>query len=333
MLNQPITASAVHVTNEASIIESTNATRMDLQPASHDIWEKKYQLRTKAGDPVDLTINHTYLRVASAIAESEVPEYQDFWRNEFLWALQHGAIPAGRIMSNAGADLYKPKTSTINCTVSETIGDSMVDILGKVMDAGVTLKSGAGIGYDFSTLRPRGAFVAGAGASTSGPLSFMDIFDRVCATVSSAGGRRGAQMGTFDIQHPDVEDFIKAKREDGRLRQFNLSLLISDSFMEAKEAGANWPLVFPVMSSEAGEVDFNDPEQVIWRDWPIQEGYIVNDDGLVACKVYRKVKAEHLWNRIMKSTYDFAEPGVLLIDRVNELNNNWWCEDIRATNP
>ena len=145
--------------------------------------------------------------------------------------MECGAYPAGRIISNAGASKYKPATSTINCTVSGTIEDSMTGILGSVHQAGLTLKAGCGIGYEFSTLRPSGAYVAGAGATTSGPLSFMDIFDRTCFTVSSAGGRRGAQMATFDVSHPDVLEFIKAKREDGRLRQFNLSLLISEEFI------------------------------------------------------------------------------------------------------
>ncbi len=160
---------------------------------------------------------------------------REHWYERFLWALRHGAIPAGRIMSNAGALEHKPATSTINCTVSGTIRDSMDDILDKVHEAGLTLKAGCGIGYEFSTLRPRGAYVSGAGAYTSGPLSFMDIYDKMCFTVSSAGGRRGAQMGTFDIGHPDVLEFIRAKREDGRLRQFNLSLLITDEFMAGGE--------------------------------------------------------------------------------------------------
>lgn len=333
MLNQEKSASTGNTTVEADNTQLATSISIALQPASLDIWEKKYQLRTKAGEAVDNNIDGTYQRVAKSLAAQEAPANQSYWESEFLWALRNGAIPAGRITSNAGAEKYKPKTSTINCTVSETIGDSMIDILTRSVDAGITLKSGAGIGYDFSTLRPRGAFVAGAGASTSGPLSFMDIFDRVCATVSSAGGRRGAQMGTFDIQHPDVEDFIRAKREDGRLRQFNLSLLITDAFIDAVKQDAMWPLVFPVMSSELGEVDLENPEQVIWRDWPVHTGYTVNEHGQVACRIYRKVKATQLWNRIMVSTYDYAEPGFILIDRVNEYNNNWWCEHIRATNP
>jgi len=209
----------------------------------------------------------------------------------------------------------------------------MDGILEKVHEAGLTLKAGCGIGYEFSTLRPRGAFVAGAGAYTSGPMSFMDIYDKMCFTVSSAGGRRGAQMGTFDVSHPDVKDFIRAKREDGRLRQFNLSLLITDGFMQAVADDDDWPLVFPVNLKEKGDVDLDDPAQVVWRDWPTHRNYIVRDDGLVACKVYGHIKARHLWDMIMVSTYDYAEPGFILIDRVNEMNNNWWCEDIRATNP
>ncbi len=305
-----------------------------LQPASYDIWDKKYRLKTKRGEPVDLAIDDTYQRVAKALSEAEAtPEKQRYWNERFLWALRRGAIPAGRITSNAGALEHKPATSTINCTVSGTIPDSMDGILEKVHEAGLTLKAGCGIGYEFSTLRPRGAYVSGAGAYTSGPLSFMDIYDKMCFTVSSAGGRRGAQMGTFDVSHPDVKEFIRAKREDGRLRQFNLSLLITDEFMAAVENDTDWPMVFPVNVKEAHEVDLDDPKQVVWRDWPTKENYVHREDGLVACKIYGHVRAKGLWDMIMTSTYDFAEPGFILIDRVNEMNNNWWCENIRATNP
>ncbi|WP_368565125.1 adenosylcobalamin-dependent ribonucleoside-diphosphate reductase [Pseudoxanthomonas sp. UTMC 1351] len=305
-----------------------------MQPASQDIWDKKYRLKTKQGDPLDADIDGTYQRVARALADAEAtPEKRAYWYERFVWALRRGAIPAGRITSNAGALEHKPATSTINCTVSGTIEDSMDGILDKVHEAGLTLKAGCGIGYEFSTLRPRGAFVAGAGAYTSGPMSFMDIYDKMCFTVSSAGGRRGAQMGTFDIGHPDVKDFIRAKREDGRLRQFNLSLLITDGFMEAVDNDADWPLVFPVNVKEKGDLDLEDINQVIWRDWPTHKNYVVRDDGLVACKIYGHIRARHLWDMIMVSTYDYAEPGFILIDRVNEMNNNWWCENIRATNP
>ncbi|MBL8297874.1 MAG: ribonucleoside-diphosphate reductase [Rhodanobacteraceae bacterium] len=310
------------------------AVSIPLQPASQDIWEKKYRLRTKQGEPVDLSIDHSYQRIAKALAEVEsTPDKQQYWNERFLWALRRGAIPAGRITSNAGALDHKPATSTINCTVSGTIEDSMDGILQKVHEAGLTLKAGCGIGYEFSTLRPRGAYVSGAGAYTSGPMSFMDIYDKMCFTVSSAGGRRGAQMGTFDVSHPDVKDFIRAKREDGRLRQFNLSLLITDDFMQAVHSDGDWPLVFPINVKEKDEIDFTDADAVIWRDWPTTANYVVRDDGLVACKVYGHIRARHLWDMIMVSTYDYAEPGFILIDRVNEMNNNWWCENIRATNP
>lgn len=271
--------------------------------------------------------------VARALAGQE--SEPDAWYEPFLWALRNGAIPAGRITSNAGAFEHKPATSTINCTVSGTIEDSMDDILGKVHEAGLTLKAGCGIGYDFSTLRPRGAFVSGAGAYTSGPLSFMDIYDKMCFTVSSAGGRRGAQMGTMDIRHPDVVEFIQAKREDGRLRQFNLSLLITEEFVKAVKEDAPWQLIFPYTAREVEQdgIALDDPAQVFWADWPNREGVVFNERGQVACKVYKSLPARKLWNVIMTSTYDYAEPGFILIDKVNQMNNNWFCEEIRATNP
>ena len=320
--------------NSVIKLQSPSLADLPLQPASVDIWDKKYRLKSKSGDIVDQTVDETFQRVAAALAEVEDEPKRSKWYGEFLWALRNGAIPAGRITSNAGAQAHKPKTSAINCTVSETVRDSMDSILGTAHKAGLTLKAGCGIGYSFSTLRPSGAYVAGAGAETSGPLSFMDIFDKICMTVASAGGRRGAQMGTFDVGHPDVEAFIRAKREDGRLRQFNLSLLITQAFIDAVRSDGEWPLTFPVLPSEKAEVDLSDPKQVIWREWPIvEDGYTVREDGKVACKVYRTIRAKKLWNLIMASTYDYAEPGFLLIDRVNEENNNWWCERIQASNP
>ena len=314
----------------------TKSRAVPMQAASLDIWQQKYQLKDRLGQAVDQDIDHSYQRVARALADIETtPELCEHWYQRFLWALQHGAIPAGRIMSNAGAQAYKPATSTINCTVSDTIADSMDSILGKLHEAGITLKSGAGIGYEFSTLRPRGAYVSGAGAHTSGPLSFMEIFDRMCFTISSAGGRRGAQMATFDIGHPDVEDFIQAKRQHGYLRQFNQSLLITDEFMQAVIEQRDWPLAFPLTRAEqeTENLDLDDPEKIVWRDWPISEAYISNPEGRIACRIYRRVDAQQLWDSIMRSTYDYAEPGFILIDRYNEMNNNWFCENIRATNP
>ncbi|HEY1726150.1 MAG TPA: LAGLIDADG family homing endonuclease [Steroidobacteraceae bacterium] len=305
------------------------------QEASLDIWDKKYRLASKDGQPLDATMDDTYKRVARALADVEREDIRERWYERFLWALRHGAIPAGRVTSNAGALEHKPATSTINCTVSGTIRDSMDDILGKVHEAGLTLKAGCGIGYEFSTLRPRGAYVSGAGAYTSGPLSFMDIYDKMCFTVSSAGGRRGAQMGTFDVGHPDAMDFVRAKRENGRLRQFNLSLLVTDEFMRAVREDKEWKLAFPISrrEHEADKMDLTDEHKFVWREWPVHDGYVVNDEGLVACRIYKTLPARRMWDVIMSSTYDFAEPGFILIDRVNEMNNNWWCENIRATNP
>ena len=319
----------------AAVSKVPTQANIDLEPASQDIWDTKYRLKTKDGQAIDANIDATYQRVARALAEIELPELREHWYEQFLWALYRGAIPAGRIISNAGATAYKPATSTINCTVSGIVGDSMDDILGKLHEAGLTLKAGCGIGYEFSTLRPKGAYVSGAGAYTSGPLSFMDIYDKMCFTVSSAGGRRGAQMATFDVGHPDVLDFIRAKREDGRLRQFNLSLLITREFMQAVEDDSDWALAFPLSPAEleTDKLDVNDSSQVIWRYWPTTKNYLSREDGMVACRVYRILKARRIWDSIMASTYDFAEPGFILIDRVNEFNNNWFCEDIRATNP
>jgi ribonucleoside-diphosphate reductase alpha chain len=200
---------------------------------------------------------------------------------------------------------------------------------------GLMVIHNCGIGYEFSTLRPRGAYVSGAGAYTSGPLSFMDIYDKMCFTVSSAGGRRGAQMGTFEIGHPDALEFIRAKRENGRLRQFNLSLLVTDEFMHAVKSDGDWQLAFPIGTQEyeTEKPDLTDETKFVWREWPYTDGYVANQEGLVACKIYKTLPARRVWDVIMTSTYDFAEPGFILIDKVNEMNNNWWTENIRATNP
>lgn len=306
-----------------------------MQSASLDIWDRKYRLKDHAGRPVDESIAATLERVARTLADlEEGPEKQARWFEQFCWALDNGAIPAGRILSNAGAQTYKPATSTINCTVSGTIEDSMDDILAKLHEGGMTLKSGSGIGYEFSTLRPRGAYVSGADAFTSGPLSFMDIFDKMCFTISSAGGRRGAQMATFDVGHPDVFEFTSAKREPGRLQHFNLSLMITDEFMRAVEADDAWALAFPVTPGELRDAGLElDGEEILWREWPTSGDYITDKRGRVACRIARSIRARDLWEAIMTSTYEFAEPGFILIDRVNELNNNWFCENIRATNP
>lgn len=324
------------MTDQTQCTAAVEALSAPLQPASLDIWDKKYRLKDQHGNAVDKDINESFERVATALSAVE-PKRVKHWQQQFLWALKNGAIPAGRVLSNTGASDYKPATSTINCTVSGTITDSMQGILEKNLEAGLTLKAGCGIGYEFSTLRPKGAYVSGAGANTSGPLSFMDIFDKMCFTVSSAGGRRGAQMATFDVHHPDVQEFIRAKREDGRLRQFNLSLLITDDFIAAVDNDAPWPLSFPLKTSEQEslQLDVNDPQVIHWRHLPHLEDptYLRNDSGLIACHITKIIPAKRLWEQIMASTYDYAEPGFILIDKVNEFNNNWFCESIRATNP
>ena len=282
-------------------------------------------------------MDDTYKRVARALADVETEERA----RALVRDVSSGRCatapfrPAASPRTPARCE-HKPATSTINCTVSGTIRDSMDDILSKVHEAGLTLKAGCGIGYEFSTLRPRGAYVSGAGAYTSGPLSFMDIYDKMCFTVSSAGGRRGAQMGTFDVGHPDVMEFIRAKRENGRLRQFNLSLLITDEFMQRRARGPRVAARLPAEQQgvRCGRTRLcSDADQFIWREWPVHESYVVNEEGLVACRIYKTLPARRMWDVIMTSTYDFAEPGFILIDRVNEMNNNWWCENIRATNP
>ncbi|MDT8383627.1 MAG: adenosylcobalamin-dependent ribonucleoside-diphosphate reductase [Gammaproteobacteria bacterium] len=246
-------------------------------------------------------------------------------------------FPHLRAVINFARTLRPVETVRRNLPIGETFYDFTVEKHHNYLagENGLMVIHNCGIGYEFSTLRPRGAFVAGAGAYTSGPLSFMDIYDKMCFTVSSAGGRRGAQMATFDVGHPDVLDFVLAKREDGRLRQFNLSLLITQEFIEAVKADIDWKLAFPLTDKEAeiDGIDLNNPEQVVWREWPTHDKYIVNEEGLVACKVYRTIRAQRLWDVIMSSTYDYAEPGFILIDKVNEMNNNWFCENIRATNP
>lgn len=308
----------------------------DLQETSEEIWAQKYQLKDEHGNAIDNTINDTFRRVAKSLASIEENNV-DYWEEKFYEAMLSGATPAGRIISNAGAEKYKPATSLINCTVSEIVSDSMSGIMKAATNAAMTLKAGCGIGYEFSTLRPRNAFVSGAGAYTSGPLSFMDIFDKTCFTVSSAGGRRGAQMGTMAVWHPDVEEFIKAKREDGRLRQFNLSLLVDDEFIECVKKEANYDLIFPVTEKELKTFNYSESELVykdlFWdKDYCGEQKYVVKD-GRILCRIYKTVSAISLWDTIMKSTYDFAEPGFLLIDEINKMNNNWFCEKIRATNP
>lgn len=320
------------------------------QPISKEIWASKYQLKDKDGNPVEGDIMDTFNRVANKLSEDE--NNKEYWKNEFLNLMINGKfIAAGRIISNAGAEKYKNNTSLINCTVMNQIPDSMEGIMQIVKESARTLQRGSGVGYDFSTIRPKGALVRGVGSGTSGPLSFMEIYDKMCFTIQSAGGRRGAQMGLMDCQHPDIMDYIKAKREDGKLRQFNLSVLITKKFMNAVINNELWELWFWERKSnlntdtieknlikliKKGDIPFNHPEYHYFKydKEHIEVEYNnIDPSEIFVKKVYERIPAQKIWNLIMKSTYDYAEPGFILIDEVNHKNNLWWLETIRATNP
>jgi ribonucleoside-diphosphate reductase alpha chain len=260
---------------------------------AEDIWSSKYRYKSPEGGG-DEDYAATIARVTAAIAEAESPKKRAYWRKRFAEALTgFRFIPAGRIL--AGAGTYRSVT-LFNCFVMGTIPDSLDGIFAHLKEAALTMQQGGGVGMDFSTVRPSGAGVSGVGAEASGPLSFMDCWDSMCRTVESAGQRRGAMMGCLSIDHPDIEAFIDAKRDPGRLRNFNLSVLVSDAFMKALAADSDWPLRF--------------------------EGETV-----------RTISAKVLWERLMRSTYETAEPGVIFIDRVNAQNNLGHCEEIRASNP
>ena len=305
---------------------------MNFQSLSNSVYETKYQLKDKFGNLIDQTREDTYWRVAKALAVNE--EEPKYWSNQFFWAMQNGAVPAGRILSNAGAGEHKPNTSQINCVLSKTIEDSIDGISSALQESLMTLSGGSGIGYEFSTLRPRGAFVNGVGAKTSGPLPFADIFDKACFTIASAGGRRGAQMATFDLRHPDVMDFITIKREDGRFRQFNISVLVPDSFMDFSHT--DWQFRFPVRRNDPEFNSLmNNPEKLMNDYWHVEDSAYHTDPntGLTSFKVYDSIPKSDLWDLIMRSNYDYAEPGIIFIDSVNRDNTLYFCEDIRATNP
>jgi len=259
---------------------------------SQQIWDMKYRLKGPDGASLDKTIEDTWRRVARALAQAETDPAR--WEPVFYEALaDFRFLPAGRIVAGAGTHRH---VTLFNCFVMGTIPDDMAGIFQNLKEAALTMQQGGGIGYDFSTLRPRGAPVKGVGADASGPLSFMDVWDSMCRTIMSAGFRRGAMMATLRCDHPDIEAFIEAKREPGRLRMFNLSVLITDPFMEAVKEGRPWQLSF---------------------------------DGTV----YKTVPARELWDRIMRATYTYAEPGVIFIDRINKRNPLYYCETINATNP
>lgn len=283
-------------------------------PIAQHIWDSKYR-RYEHGTALDDSIEDTWQRVAKALAMPE--NNPDYWQSRFYGILRDFKfLPGGRIQAGAGT---ARQVTLFNCFVMGTIADSMDGIFDALKEGALTMQQGGGVGYDFSTLRPRGAQTAGAGSVASGPVSFMRIWDSMCATILSTGARRGAMMGTLRCDHPDIEEFIAAKQDRGQLRHFNVSVLVSDAFMTAVSRDEDWPLVFPVNECEtAGEM--------MLRIWP---GY----DDPVPCKVYKRIRARKLWQKIMRANYDYAEPGVLFVDRINRLNNLYYCETIQATNP
>ncbi len=274
-------------------IDSTIGTAMErIAPISRQIWDAKYRLKVADGTPIDVTIEDSWRRVARALAAVEADPR--LWEQPFYEALaDFRFLPAGRILSGAGSDR---RVTLFNCFVMGDIGDDLGSIFDHLREAALTMQQGGGIGYDFSSLRPKGAPVQGVGADASGPLSFMDVWDAMCRTIMSAGARRGAMMATMRCDHPDIEEFIAAKRQAGRLRNFNLSVLATDPFMAAVQADAEWPLLF-------------------------------------AGRIYRTVRAKALFDQITRATYDYAEPGVIFIDRINARNNLAYCETIHSTNP
>ena len=261
-------------------------------PIADQIWDMKYRLKEADGTPIDTSVEDTWRRIARALAVVE--KDPALWEERFYAALEgFKFLPAGRITAGAGTGRA---VTLFNCFVMGTIPDTMSGIFEALREAALTMQQGGGIGYDFSTIRPRGAEVKGVAADASGPLSFMDVWDAMCRTIMSAGSRRGAMMATMRCDHPDIEVFIEAKKDAARLRMFNLSVLITDPFMAAVKADGPWELVF-------------------------------------GGRVYKTLPARDLWNRIMRNTYDFAEPGVIFIDRINAANNLGYVEQIAATNP
>ena len=263
-----------------------------IAPISRQIWDAKYRMKAHDGTPIDVTIEDSWRRVARALAAPE--NDPERWEVRFSQALEDFRfLPAGRILAGAGTGR---RVTLFNCFVMGNVEDDLGSIFSHLREAALTMQQGGGIGYDFSSLRPKGAPVKGVGADASGPLSFMDVWDAMCRTIMSAGARRGAMMATLRCDHPDIEAFIAAKHEPGRLRNFNLSVLVTDAFMAAVERDEDWPLVF-------------------------------------ASQVFRTVRAKALWDSITRATYDYAEPGVIFIDRINARNNLAYCETISATNP
>ena len=287
-----------------------------LSEVSRHIWETKYRYRN--GQVNDRSLADTWQRVARALAGVEKEPAR--WEPRFRALLDDFRfLPGGRILAGAGT---AHEVTLFNCFVMGIIEDSLDGIFDSIKEGALTTQQGGGVGYDFSTLRPRGSRAQRVGTIASGPVSFMRIWDAMCATLLSTGARRGAMMATLRCDHPDIEEFITAKQQAGELRHFNLSVQITDAFMQAVEKGESWPLVFP----RAALADDGPGEGTVQRVW-------TGEREPVPCRILRTVRARDLWERIMRATYDYAEPGVLFIDRINRLNNLAWRERITATNP
>ncbi|MDV6344617.1 adenosylcobalamin-dependent ribonucleoside-diphosphate reductase [Nitrosomonas sp. Is37] len=283
-------------------------------PIAQHVWEAKYRYR-KDNVVYDATISDSWRRIASTLAAEE--SNREHWQARFYDILQNFKfLPGGRIQAGVGT---VHKVTLFNCFVMGTIPDAMDGIFDALKEGALTMQQGGGVGYDFSTLRPRGTQAYSVGSVASGPISFMHIWDSMCATILSTGARRGAMMGTLRCDHPDIEEFIAAKQDRTQLRRFNVSVLVSDDFMTAISKDEDWLLVFPVSEHVMGG-------EVLMRDWP---GY----EQPVPCKVYKRIRARELWEKIMRATFDYAEPGVLFIDRINQHNNLYYCERIHSTNP
>lgn len=281
---------------------------------SHHIWETKYRYADR--NRVERGIADTWRRVAGALAAVE-PKDASAWERRFFNILQNFKfLPGGRIQAGAGTSRH---VTLFNCFVMGIVEDSIPGIFHALQEGALTMQEGGGIGVDFSTLRPRGTPAKAAGNVASGAVSFMGVWDAMCGTILSTGARRGAMMATLRCDHPDIEEFVAAKRGGRQLRHFNLSVQITDAFMAAIRSDADWPLVFPAAA-------FDGVGETIVREWP-------GRDGAVPCRVIRRVRARHLWDRILRATYEYAEPGALFIDRINHLNNLWYRERITATNP
>ncbi|MBU1689994.1 MAG: adenosylcobalamin-dependent ribonucleoside-diphosphate reductase [Gammaproteobacteria bacterium] len=282
---------------------------------SSHIWDARYRYR-ESGKIIDLNVEDTWRRVASALAGVERRD-KAIWEQRFYQILESFRfLPGGRILAGTGTS---HRVTLFNCFVMGEVEDSLEGIFEALKEGALTMQQGGGVGYDFSTLRPSGEPARGVGVTASGPISFMRIWDSMCATILSTGARRGAMMATLRCDHPDIEIFIAAKQNPDALRHFNLSVLVTDAFMRAVREDADWPLVFPLSGDESiGEV--------VERTWS-------GSGKPRRCKVLRRVGARALWGKIMRATYDYAEPGVIFIDRVNRMNNLWYCEQISATNP